>query len=106
MNVKEEADGKLLVICRAGCSPEEVREAVGLPWAAFFPPQPRVRYRKAAARIPVQDMLAALDFELEIVRIALADLQAKRPFSDVDLARFELARQRIENAIRIARDGH
>lgn len=104
--MKEEPDGKLLVICRAGCSPEEIRESIGLPWEAFFPPQPRVRYRKAAARIPVQDMLAALDFEMEIVRIALADLEAKRPISDADLARFSLARQRIENAIRIAREGH
>jgi hypothetical protein len=37
MNVKELADGKVLVICRAGCSNADIIGATGLHWDALFP---------------------------------------------------------------------
>lgn len=108
MNVKELPDGKVLVICRAGCTNAEIIEAAGLHWTALFPESDLGRsgnreWKREAQRLPVQDVLAALDFELEVARIGLGDVEAGRPMSDADRTRMRLAMNRIENAIRIAR---
>lgn len=34
-------DGRALVNCHAGCSRDDVRQALKLPWSAFFPPRQR-----------------------------------------------------------------
>lgn len=109
MNVKEIADGTLLVICRAGCSPDEVREATGLPWSAFFPvagKHTHAEYRRESRSFPAQEVLAALDFELEIVRIGFCDAISGKPINDEDQKRFWLAHKRIQNAIQVARGQH
>ena len=105
MNVKIASDGKLLVICRAGCTIQDIIEATGLGWRVFFPNQgtPYKDFRREVRSFPAQDILAALDFELEIARIALADLVNGAPMSEGDRARFALAIQRIQHAIRIGR---
>jgi hypothetical protein len=111
MNVKELPDGKVLVICRAGCTNEEIISATGLHWTALFPESDVGRstyadYRREAQRFPAQEVLAALVFELEVARIGLADVQAGKKLSDSDAARMRLAMKRIEQAVRIARGEH
>ena len=111
MNVRELPDGKVLVICRAGCTNEQIIEATGLHWTALFPESDIGRsghreWRKEARIFPVSDVLAALAFELEVARIGLGDVEAGRPMSDADRARMRVAMNRIENAIRIARGEH
>jgi hypothetical protein len=108
MNVKELPDGKVLVICRAGCTNEEIIQAAGVHWTALFPAPDNTtsEYRREAARFPAQEVLAALDFELEIARIGLADIINGTPISDLDKARYAIALRRIQQAIRIARGEH
>lgn len=105
MNVRELPDGKVLVICRAGCTNEEIIQATGLHWTALFPAPDNTaaEYRREVARFPAQEVLAALDFEMEIARIGLANIINDTPISDVDKARYSVALKRIQQAIRIAR---
>ena len=111
MNVRELPDGKVLVICRAGCTNAEIIEATGLHWTALFPESDIGRsghreWRKEARVFPVADVLAALQFELEVARIGLGDIEQGNQMSEADRARMRLAMNRIENALRIARGEH
>lgn len=108
MNVKELPDGKVLVICRAGCSIQQIIDATGVNWGVFFPQvgNTYAEYRREARSFPAQEVLAALDFELEVARIGLADIINGTPVSEGDRARYSLALKRIQNAIRIARGEH
>lgn len=108
MNVKELPDGKVLVICRAGCSIQQIIEASGVEWNEFFPQvgNTYAEYRKEARSFPAQEVLAALDFELEIVRIGFSDAISGRPINEADQKRFWQAHKRIQNAIKVARGEH
>jgi hypothetical protein len=50
MNVKELADGKVLVICRAGCTNADIIGATGLHWDALFPAPDNTIAETARAR--------------------------------------------------------
>jgi hypothetical protein len=100
MNVKELADGKVLVICRAGCSNADIIGATGLHWDALFPAPDNTiaEARREARRIPTADVLEALRGEMLIVAVSAFNLAEGVELSDADRDRLRLAAQRIEAA--------
>jgi len=97
-----ERDDKVLIHCFAGCDPDDVLAAVGLQWKDLYPdpwdcaakrPIPAVaRYAKKVFESE------PLDVERWVVKIAAADRAAGRPESQEDMARLQVAIERLAAA--------
>lgn len=99
LNVKEDADGTLLVICRAGCDNDAIRESLGLEWRDFFPEKSTGIYdRKLERAFPAADVLQALADEALIVAVSACNLAQGIELSTEDRARLVTAAGRIEAA--------
>jgi hypothetical protein len=95
----KEQDGKILVHCFAGCSVENIVGAVGMDVTDLFPPatptykpQPRVKFFAS-------DLLRVIGLEAQIVSIAAYDMAKGNRLPPADLARLQLACQRINDAL-------
>jgi hypothetical protein len=96
LNVRIEPDGTKLVICRAGCDTQAVREAMGCEWSDFFPEKSTGVYdRKLPRAFTASEILEALEQEVTIVAICACDVAAGKPISTEDKERVLLASQRI-----------
>lgn len=103
LNVKEADDGTLLVICRAGCDNNAIRESVGLEWKDFFPEKSTGIYdRKLKTAFPMADILRALDAEIQLVAVAACNVGNGVELTAEDRARVLVAHERISAARRIA----
>ena len=97
--IREEG-GKVLLHCFGGCTPSDVVGALGMDMTDLFPPkqqdyskpQPKVRFYAT-------DLLRAIHFESRIVAIAAMDMAKGRKLKDEDLARLQLAGERINTAL-------
>lgn len=100
MNVREMVDGKTLVICRAGCTKEEILAVTGLGWDALFPQRDNANaeYRREARRFPASDVLEALAGEMLIVAVAAQNTALGVELTDADRARLSVAAERIMRA--------
>lgn len=99
LNVRELDDGRILVKCFAGCSVEEVLDAVGLEFDALFPE------RAIGDHIPRErrpfnssDVLAALTFEINVASIILDRMVNDKDITAGDWLRFKTAADRIRSA--------
>ncbi len=99
LNVRELDDGRILVKCFAGCSVEEVLDAVGLEFDALFPE------RAIGDHIPRErrpfnssDVLAALNFEINVASIILDRMVNDKDITAGDWLRFKTAADRIKSA--------
>jgi len=97
--VREKDDGRILVKCFAGCSVEEVLDAVGLEFDALFPK------RAIGDHIPRErrpfnssDVLAALTFEINVASIILDRMVNDKDITAGDWLRFKTAADRIRSA--------
>ncbi|QJX01815.1 virulence-associated protein E [Alcanivorax sp. IO_7] len=92
LSIKEAEGGRILIHCFAGCEAGDVVAAVGLTLADLFPKQPGRpgnHWRRERLR-------AALRHELDVLIVALADLDAGRAPSPEDAQRAFAARRRID----------
>jgi len=97
--VRELDDERVLIHCFAGCSVEEVLDAVGLELDALFPE------RAIGDHIPRErrpfnssDVLAALNFEINIASIILDRMVNDKDITAGDWLRFKTAADRIRSA--------
>lgn len=88
MHVTEAEDGRLLLKCWAGCTAAQIVGAVGLELRDLFVSDPS----KPRRRGPSQK---AIDHERLICRLGDAQRARNEPMNAQDLARYELARQRL-----------
>lgn len=95
-------DGRILVHCHSGCSFEEIKDAVGLGWDAWFPPKP-IDHAPAVRRpFPAGDVLEALVAESLFVALCACNLGNGFEITNTDKERLLLAQQRIEEGRRLA----
>lgn len=99
-------DGRILGYCRAGCSIDEIVNAVGLGWDAWWPPKQEGDSRPAIRRpYPAADILALLVDESHIVAVAACNLGNGFELTHGDHERLLVAMTRIEEARRLALGG-
>lgn len=103
LNVRIEPDGTKLVVCRAGCENNAIREAMGCEWRDFFPEKSTGVYdRKLPRAFSAGEVLQALDIEVTIVAVLACDVAAGKPVSVEDKDRLLLAVERIKAAKEMA----
>lgn len=78
-SIRELPDGTLLIHCFAGCSAEEVLTALGLEFQDLYPGGAMAHFRRQRKPWSVREVIAALEFELMVAFIVLADVAAGRP---------------------------
>lgn len=100
MNAREVDDGRILIICRAGCSSGEILAAMGLEFSDLFPERlPEQRYRPLKPAFPAADVLAALRNEALIVSVLAANQAHGTKVSMADRERAMVAAERIARAV-------
>lgn len=104
LSLLETDDGRILLHDFAGCSAQEILDAVGLQMSDLFPERKRLRPRtreeireqaEAMRRNGWAAALRVLDHEATLVQIAVHDVLAGKLASKEDVARLQLAVQRI-----------
>jgi hypothetical protein len=102
MTIHAADDGRILVHCWAGCSFEEIKDAVGLGWEPWFPPKPIEYAPKVRRPFPAADVLEALSFECIVIAVHAAQLANGEQLSDEDKARMWLAFDRFQEGRELA----
>lgn len=107
MNVKEVEDGKVLVICRSGCSTQAILDALGLEWDALFPDRPALTLeRELRKAFPAADVLAALADEAILVAVAASNVAQGIDLTAEDRQRVIKAANRFWNAVEMVSGKH
>ena len=103
--IGEGDNGGVLLHCFAGCTVHEITAAVGLTVSDLFPPREQSRSPEDRKRLRAQMKLVGwgaalpmLDFEARILLLVAHDVAAGVIPSDEDMARADLAAQRIAHA--------
>jgi hypothetical protein len=104
--ITETDDGRILLKCFAGCSAQQVVEAVGMDLTDLFPNDNNLDRLKAnhinkPVRRPfyASDLLKIIQFEALITSVAAFDLSEGRQVSEVDRKRLKTAVSRINEAV-------
>ncbi len=97
--VRELDDERVLIHCFAGCSVEEILDAVGLEFDALFP-EHAIGDHIPRERRPFNssDVLAALTFEINVASIILDRMVNDKDITAGDWLRFKTAADRIRSA--------
>ena len=93
--IHEANDGRILAHCFGGCSFEEIVNAVGLGWDAWFPEKPIEQAGHIRAAFPAHDVLKALAFEATLVAVAAGNVAQGVELTEADRKRLFVAMQRI-----------
>lgn len=100
-----QADEKLLMYCHAGCSVNEILDAMGLTIDALFPErnQHTVGHSRPmqTARFPYAEVMRAISHEALVAAIG-ATAAASGPITETDRQRIVLAADRIRSALNAA----
>lgn len=90
LSIKDAGGGRTLIHCHAGCGALDVLAALGLDWAALYPPTDRNYYAEQRQKERCVDEL--------VVEIALSDMRNGKQLSREDRDRASEALRRLENA--------
>jgi hypothetical protein len=95
LSIREDADGRVLLHCFAGCDVEVVLDSVGLTFTDLYPAAP-VGYAKPDRRPwRAADLIHLLDRESLIVFLLAADAVAGMTIDEPAMQRLQQARARI-----------
>lgn len=103
LSIRDAGDGRILINCLAGCDTENVLSAIGMDWSDVMPEvTPTKTYAPTKQRVYPSDALKVIQTEARIVILAAYELRKNKPMSTEDLARLELAMERINTASEMA----
>lgn len=98
-----DAGDKLLIHCRAGCSPHEVVSAVGLDLSDLFPEDMNYhRVKPVKKRFMPDDIFECLRGEMCFLLVCARDMQKGEALEERDIERLRIAESRILNSARAA----
>lgn len=92
--VAEADDGRVLVKCFAGCSIDQIVGAVGMSIEDLFPPRDVGEKPRERKPWSARDVAMALEREVAIAWVVLADVAAGRPIGRSDRERARVAAER------------
>lgn len=101
MTVKDD-DGTVLVHCFAGCSVEQILDAVGLSFDALFPDTVTQQRKPLRRPFNAHDVLAALETEAMIVSLAALDMGKGKILNEDARKRLLLASRRVREGVELA----
>jgi len=103
LSIKDVGDGRILLNCLAGCGTEDVLDSIGMSFEDIMPPKV-IEHRVAPIkqRVYASDALKVIQLESRIVLMAAYELRRNKPMTEDDLARLELAMERINIATEMA----
>jgi len=84
--------------CFAGCAPADVLAAIGLTFSDLYPEKLTYTKRSGKAAFNPYDVLKCLSREAGIVTLAARQISNQCPLTDDDVARVELAAERLRDA--------
>jgi hypothetical protein len=102
LSVREAEDGRVLIHCFAGCSPESILAAVGLGFDDLFPERPIERARPMRRPFNAHDVLAALESQTLLVCTAATNIRKGIALTEADHEALFRAYERICEARRLA----
>lgn len=101
--IRDLADGRILIKCQAGCSAEEVLDAIGLTFSDLYPPKAIDNHAKPERRpFPAADVLRAIGYEALVVSAAAVTMLSGESFTQVDRDRLMVAAGRIQAGLTAA----
>ena len=101
--IKDVGDGRILLNCLAGCGTEDVLDFIGMSFEDIMPPKLiDNRVAPIKQRVYASDALKVIQLESRIVLMAAYELRRNKPMTEDDLARLELAMERINIATEMA----
>jgi hypothetical protein len=95
----KEVDGKVLVHCFGGCTVDRIVGAVGMELSELFPPKTPEYRPQPKAKFYASDLMRVIAMEARIVAIGAYDMGKGKTLPEADLARLQLACQRINSAL-------
>jgi hypothetical protein len=96
VSVRVLEDERILLHAFCGCGTDAVLAALGLTLGDLFPERlPGHNYPQPHSRIPVRDLLEAIDHEITVAAIILADARLARAVTDEQWQRVAQAAARI-----------
>ena len=90
-----ERNGRILLHCHAGCTPDEIISSAGLEWNDLFEDERETSHQRAVSQ---RQSLGPVDnrrVEENVLLIAQARIKQGRPLSVEDTARVEIALERL-----------
>lgn len=97
LSVKETGDGRILLHCFAGCSPDDVVGELGLKLEDLMPP--KTDHAKPIRGAFRRDAVQQLKGDLNVVWIFLNDIARGNPLTDADRKRAGEYGRRVANFI-------
>lgn len=91
-------DGKILLHCLSGCSPDDILAAINLRWSDLFDDESQAAYNAAINQKTRMPRFDPLDHERTIVMLAKSDIESGKTISLEDCSRVILALERLEAA--------
>jgi hypothetical protein len=96
LSIRELEDGRVLLHDFAGCSVEDILGSIGLDFEALYPERETGHHQRAERKpFRVGELVRALDFELLVAFVVLADVADGKSIDTRDRARARLAKKRI-----------
>lgn len=102
LSVKVDTDGFTLLHCFAGCTPEEVVNAVGMELRDLYPETEIPLYRKTRPRWDYKALLHLLKHEAMLVATVASDVRENRRVSDNDWEALKAAQAKIAEVVHVA----
>ncbi|SHM05517.1 CHC2 zinc finger [Nitrosospira sp. Nsp11] len=93
--IKELGDQRILLHCFAGCSPQEILDAIGLTFDELFPEKLMDHGKPLRKPFPAADVLEAVSTETLIVAMTASRLANDKDITVGDWQRLHVAAQRI-----------
>jgi hypothetical protein len=97
-----EEDGKVLLHCFGGCEVSAIVGAIGMDLTDLFPPAEPKYTPQPKVKFFASDLLRVVALEAAIVSIAAHDMAKGKALPKADLARLQLAYERINSAMEAA----
>lgn len=97
LSIYEPDAGRVLFHCHAGCSVDEIMDALGIDLSDLFPPRTDDGKPPSKVRKPwrISEVVSALRGELFVGAVLLMDIAADNPHSEDDRVRAKEAVERI-----------
>jgi hypothetical protein len=106
LSIRVAEDGRLLLICFAGCSAAEIVAAVGLELSDLFPDDPNrdPAFKPRKPRLDGWTVISLLQHRLSMIYIAADDMIGGKPISEDDLKDLREACAEVKSMLEVAHE--